>query len=141
MPEREREVLAEPPTLDYLQHRAAQGWRIHAIEWERDEGRQGAAGWREEVPYGMRISGDCRHLEEDPVEVETMMAMMEGIVEDRPFSQIATDLNRRGYRTRDGRLWSQVAVFDLLPRLIEFSPRFLTRSEWLERRRGLKLTI
>jgi hypothetical protein len=140
MPEREREILTAPPSPDHLARRAAQGWRIHAIEWERDTAAADSGGQlREQVPYGMRVSGDCQHLEEDPVEVETMMTIMEGIVEDRPLSQIATELSRRGSTTRDGRQWSQVLVFHLLPRLIEFSPRFLSRPEWLERRRALKL--
>lgn len=140
MPEREREILTTPPSPDYLARRAAEGWRMRAIEWERDEGAEGGSGsLREQVPYGMRVAGDCQHLEEDPAEVENLMTIMEGIVEDRPLSQIAGGLNARGSRTRDGRLWTQVIVFNLLPRLIEFSPRFLSRPEWLQRRRALKL--
>jgi hypothetical protein len=139
MSEREREILTSPPTQEYLQRRVAEGWHIHAIEWERDSTAQEGGRLREQVPYGLRVSSDCQHLEEDALEVDTMMAMMEGIVADRPLSQIAADLNLRGCRTRDGRSWTQVAVFNLLPRLIEFSPRFLSSPEWLERRRGLKL--
>jgi hypothetical protein len=136
--EREREVLTQPLTVEQIERRAAAGWRVHAIEWERG-GPAASDEGREEVPFGLRVSGDCRHLEEDPSEVEAMMIMMEGIVQDRPLSQIASDLGRRGFRMRDGRPWSQVSVFNLLPRLIEFSPRFLTRPDWLERRRSLKL--
>jgi hypothetical protein len=139
-PDREHEILSTPLTFEYLQRRAAEGWRIHAIEWERAgvPGETSAAPL-EQVPYGMRVAGDCHHLEEDAAEVETMMAIMEGIVQDRPLSQIASDLNRRGFRTREGRAWSQVAVFNLLPRLIDFSPRFLSSPQWAERRRALKL--
>jgi hypothetical protein len=135
--EREREVLTQPLTLEHIERRSAAGWRVHAIEWER--GASTAETAREEVPFGLRVAGDCRHLEEDPAEVEAMMTVMEGIVQDHPLSQIAADLGRRGFRMRDGRSWSQVSVFNLLPRLIEFSPRFLNREDWVQRRRGLKL--
>jgi hypothetical protein len=137
--ERERELITEPLTLERIQRRAAEGWRVHAIEWERDTDAGRPAEMREEVPFGMRVAGDCRHLEEDPSEVEAMMIMMEGIVQDRPLSAIAADLTRKGFRMRDGRPWSQVSVFNILPRLIEFSPRFLSRPAWMERRRGLTL--
>lgn len=142
MPEREREILDRPLTADYLERRAAEGWRIHAIEWEKaEQAHETQAELFEEVPYGMRVSGDCRHLEEDPAEVEAMMTMMEGIVEDRPMSEIAAHLNRRGMRTRDGRQWTQVAVFNMLPRIIDFSPRFLATPQWQQRRSKLKLAV
>lgn len=138
--QREREVLSADISFEYFEKRTAEGWRVHAIEWERpssDPGRPQIPA-RVQIPYGLRIAQDCRSLEEDRIEVETMMAMMEGIVLDRPLSQIADDLNRRGMRNREGRQWTQVAIFELLPRLVEFSPRFLNRPEWIERRRSLR---
>jgi len=140
-PNRERELIHAPVTFEDLQRRAADGWRIHAIEWERRTASVISPERREELPYEMRVAEDCHHLEEDPGEVETMMVMMEGIVQDRALSQIAADLTRRGFLTRDGRPWSQVAVFNLLPRFIDFSPRFLNRTDWIDRRRGLKLVV
>jgi len=95
---------------------------------------------REEVPYGMRVSSDCHHLEEDPFEVEVLTVIMEGIVQDLPMGQIADALNRAGHRTRNGTSWSQVAVFEMMPRVVEFSPRLLRRKTWVERRQSLKLT-
>ena len=94
---------------------------------------------REEIPYGLRIASDCRHLEENPAEVSALTVMMEGIVADRRLSAIAEDLNRRGFRGRDGDLWTQVSVFHMLPRLIEFGPRIYGRDEWRERRKQLKV--
>jgi hypothetical protein len=90
-----------------------------------------------EVPYGLRIAPDGRHLEEEPKEMEIMLAMLDGLVRDRRFSEIATDLNERGFRNREDALWTQAAVFDMLPRLIECSPRMFPSEEWAERRRAL----
>lgn len=94
---------------------------------------------REEIPYGLKISTDCRHLEENADEVRALMLMMEGIVADHRLSMIADDLNQRGFRTRDGELWSQVAVFHMLPRLIDFGPRMFAKDEWRERRKQLRV--
>jgi hypothetical protein len=47
---------------------------------------------------------------------------------------VAEELNRRGFRTRAGGDWSPVAVFNLLPRLIEVGPRIFSSEEWIVRR-------
>ncbi len=90
-----------------------------------------------EVPYGLRVAPDHVHLEENPAEVEVMMAILEGLVADMSMAFIAADLNRRGLAMRDGGRWTQSAVFDLLPRLIEFGSRLFNRDEWTRRRRLL----
>jgi hypothetical protein len=90
-----------------------------------------------EVPFGLRIAPDGKHLEEEPKEVEMMLAMLDGLVRDRRFSEIAADLNERGYRNREDKPWTQANVFDMLPRLIECSPRLFPSEEWVERRRAL----
>lgn len=96
---------------------------------------------REEIPYGLKISKDCRYLEENPSEVDVLLAMMEGIVADKRLSAIAEDLNRRGYATRDGEPWNQVSVFHMLPRLIEMGPRMFAQDEWRERRKHIRVTV
>lgn len=133
--ERIREELAVPLLPEHIQERERAGWRLVAVEWEREgSGSEPAAALREEVPYGLRVSTDCLHLEEHPAERRVLEAVMELIVQDRPFSQIADELNERGLRMRNGSSWSRVAVFNLLPRLIEAGPRIFSSSEWAARR-------
>jgi len=137
-PDREREVLKGPLTADYLQQRLAAGWVPKAIEWERSEAPPaGGAGLRAEIPYGMRASAGCQHLEEDPAEIRVLLAMLEGIVEDHSMGRIAESLTARGFETRSGQRWTQVSVFDMLPRLIELSPRLFQHPEWRSRRKEL----
>ncbi len=137
-----RDQVSGPVTLDYFQTRLAEGWRVSAIEWER-EGDQTAevaspepvkAGPPEEIPYGFRIASDCHHLERNPDEMAVLMAILQEIIKDRPFSQIADELNRQHLVTRRGRPWTSAGVFDLLPRLIEAGPQLLKSEQWPARR-------
>ena len=91
-----------------------------------------------EVPYGLRVSGDCAHLEADPREHEVLFQIMELTIQDGPYSGIAAELNRRGYRTRNGQPWTPISVFQMLPRLIEAGPGILNSDEWRQRRTKLK---
>src|ERR1700676_2485324 len=63
-----REALSVWPSPDYLNQREAAGWRIVAVEWEREMQAEPAAptdlAQGEEIPYGTRIAQDCLHLEE-----------------------------------------------------------------------------
>jgi hypothetical protein len=88
----------------------------------------------EEIPYGLRISSDGTRLEDDPVEHQTLLMMMELLVQDFSYSRIVSDLNEKGFRQRNGSPWSRVAVFNMTPRLIEVGPRFFSAREWEERR-------
>lgn len=60
-----------------------------------------------------------------------MLAM---IVEDRPLSQVAAGLNAKGFRTREGRDWTQTAIFYMMPRLIQTAPQIFSSGEWRHRR-------
>lgn len=132
--ERVREVLSSPLTAEYVQYKADSGWKPVAIEWERlSAGAEGAV----ELPFGLQVADDCVHLEENPAEMEVLLSVMELIVQDRPLSQVADELNRRSYRTRRGLKWGPVEVFALLPRLVEAGPRIFTSEEWAVRRRHL----
>lgn len=136
-----REVLNEPVSEEMLARRAEEGWRPVVIEWERMDASAGRARVLEDVPYGLKVAGDGVHLEEDPGEVDAMLTILEGIVEDQPMSHIAAELNRRGSTMRNGMPWTQSAVFDLLPRLIDFGARLFNRDEWIERRRLLRQRV
>jgi hypothetical protein len=137
--ERIREVLRGPVEPDRFDQRTAAGWRMFAVEWERPvDGDDRPSGKLEtELPYGLQVGADCLHLEENPVEKEALVLMLELIVQDLPFSQIAGKLNEGGYRTRSGGKWDPVGVFDLLPRMIEVGPRIFTSEEWADRRQRL----
>jgi hypothetical protein len=59
---------------------------------------------------------------------------MEFLVQDHPLSKVARELTEMGFQTRDGSPWSPVAVFNMLPRLIEVGPTIFSSNEWEERR-------
>lgn len=140
--ERVREVLDAPPTAEYWREKAAEGWRPVAVEWERDaEGSETSAGLKEEVPFGLKVADDCFYLIENPTEVDAMRLMLEQIVLDKPLSAVAEELNRRGFRQRSGATWNQVAVFNILPRIIEVAPRIYSSDEWSEKRSKLHMVV
>jgi len=136
--ERIRETARTPLELGYFTERAAAGWRLVALEWEREvPGEIEPARRLAPVPYGLRVSDDCQHLEENPLEMQVLKMMMEFIVQDFSLSRIASELNRRDLRTRDGALWSQVSVFQMLTRVIEVAPQIHPTEDWAERRKHL----
>src|SRR4051812_31737854 len=115
-----------------IAQRAEQGWRLVAVEWERELSHEERRA--EDVPFGLQISKDAQALEENPAEQEILRLMMELTVQDGPYWAIAEELNRRGYRTRQGMRWTPVSVFQMLPRLIEVGPKIFSSREWQERR-------
>ena len=136
--ERIREEMSDPPAQDYWKQKSDAGWRLAAVEWIRELQSTGTAtDPAQEIPYGLKIANDCAHLEVDPAEREALMLMLELIVQDRSLTQVAAELNMRGFRTRRGTEWGPAAVFNLLPRMIEVGPRMFSQSEWATRRRRL----
>jgi hypothetical protein len=134
--QRVREIPSGPLTPDYVERKSKEGWKLTAVEWER-EVEDTAGALTEEVPYGMRISPDASHLEENTAERQALVLMMDLIVQDAPLSLVAEELNRKGYRTRSGANWTPGSVFDMLPRLIEVGPRIFSSSDWTARTRHL----
>ncbi|MGD0629179.1 MAG: recombinase family protein [Terracidiphilus sp.] len=135
--ERVRDVVSVPFSPDIIQHRTAAGWQMVSIEWRRElpDAEAPTEGvFNEDIPYGLRVSDDCRRLEVHPQEHQALMLMMELLVQDFSYSAIVSDLNEKGFRMRDGRPWSRIAVFNMIPRLIDVGPRFFKSEEW-ERRR------
>jgi Recombinase len=123
---------------DDIARQAEQGWRLVAVEWERElPETEGGAKPPEEVPFGLQVAKDAARLEENPLEQEILTLMMELTIQDGPYNVIADELNRRGYRTRQGMRWTPVSVFQMLPRLIEVGPRIFSTQEWQERRARL----
>jgi len=135
--ERMRDVVSGPLSPEIIRQRTAAGWQMVSIEWRRelpDAEAPTEGAFNEDIPYGLRISDDCRRLEVDPTEHQALMLMMELLVQDFSYSSIVSDLNEKGYRMRDGKPWSRVAVFNMIPRLIEVGPRFFNSEEWEVRR-------
>ncbi len=138
--ERVREVVDTPPSAEELSERAENGWRLVAVEWQREaEGGDSEAFAREEVPYGLAVDADHHYLVENPTEVEAMRCLLEQVVLDRPLSEVAAELTRRGFRQRSGVEWNQVALFNLLPRVVEVAPRIYSSEEWVEKRPLLRV--
>ena len=144
--ERIRESLQAPLDATYVKQREQAGWKLVAVEWERVAATPAVpappaepAPNLEDAPFGLRVAGDCEHLEQNPAEMQFLLSMMELIIQDISLVKVAEELNRKGFRTRKGAEWGPVAVFNMLPRLIELTPRILNNEEWLERRKHLSL--
>jgi hypothetical protein len=141
--DRMRERVSILPTSTYLSKMHDAGWSLVALGWGRGvetssapEPEQPPAA-SEEIPFGLRIASDCRHLEDDPLEMQTLRFLAEMIVQDLSFTSMADALNVREYRTRDGRPWTAAGVFKLTPRLIDVAPRLLSGAEWESRKKQL----
>lgn len=142
MTDRIREVVSEPPAAAYVAERAAAGWVMSAVEWTRvgaEAERSSNSAAMEEVPYGQRVAPDCGHLIEDLLETDVLLFIYERVVSGWRPPQIANALNSRGYRTRSESPWTPAAVFDLIPRLIELSPKLQKREDWPVRRSKLEV--
>ncbi|HKW98932.1 MAG TPA: recombinase family protein [Bryobacteraceae bacterium] len=137
--ERIREELTGAPAPDYWKKKADAGWRLAAVEWTREAAaeRTGSGELAEEIPYGLKIGDDCLHLEANPAEREALLLMLELIVHDRSLSEVAAELNERGFRTRRGAEWGPASVFNMLPRMIQVGPQVFSQDEWAARRRRL----
>jgi hypothetical protein len=142
--ERVRETLSGLPTLEHLVERVEAGWKLMAIEWEREAATAEPAVTTEvveEIPFGLRVADDCSGLVESANEKQIVIIALDMIVDDQPLSHVAEELNRRGYRTRDEQEWTPTALFLLLPRMIDIGPRLFSSSDWSTRKQRLRRVI
>jgi hypothetical protein len=141
--ERVREPISNLASPDYLTQRAAAGWKLVALEWEREGGGESAEPkqWVEDIPYGLQVSEDGLRLVENPAETGIIVLALDMIVEDCPLSQVASELNKRGFRMRDGKQWTPAALFSLLPRMIDVGPRVFSSAEWMTRKQRLPRAV
>ncbi|MGD0771300.1 MAG: recombinase family protein [Candidatus Solibacter sp.] len=142
--ERIREALSGLPSLEHLTERVADGWKLVAIEWEREASAAGDTHEDrgvEEIPYGLRVSDDCTGLVESQPEREIILTALDMIVEDCPLSRVADELNRRGHTTREGTPWTPSTLFTLLPRMIQVGPRVFRSEEWVTRKKRLPRVV
>ena len=99
--DRMREKVTILPTSVYLSKMHDAGWSLVALEWEREVESTAApepqevSSASEEIPFGLRISSDCHHLEDDPLEMQTLKFLAEMIVQDISFKSMAEALNIR----------------------------------------------
>jgi len=133
--ERVRQLLTGPLQDADLKQNAEKGWKVVAIEWEREVEvpEERLPG---DVPFGLQLVSDTQQLVDDPDEREILFQLMELMVEEGSYARIADEIKRRGFRTRDGSRWTPVSVFEMLPRLIEVGPHVFRSAEWEKRRRG-----
>ena len=136
--ERVRQLLTGPLQDSDLTQNTEKGWKVVAIEWEREVEvpEERLPG---DVPFGLQMVSHTQHLVDDPNEREILFQLMELMVEEGSYARIADEINRRGFRTRDGSRWTPVSVFEMLPRLIEVGPHVFRSDEWEKRRRGTVL--
>jgi hypothetical protein len=87
------------------------------------------------------VSPDCNGLVENTAEREVITTALDMIVEDCPLSRVATELNRRGYRTRAGGDWTPGDLFTLLPRMIQVGPKLFSSDQWMHRRERLPRVV
>jgi hypothetical protein len=135
--ERVRDVVSGPFSGPVIEQRTAAGWKMVSIEWQRelpDTEAPPDGAFSEAIPYGLRISDDCSRLEVHPGENQVLLLLMDLLAQDFSYSSIVSDLNEKGYRTREGKPWSRIAVFNMMPRLIEVGPRIFSSEEWEKRR-------
>jgi len=131
--ERVRQVVSGPLGEEDLKQRGEKGWKLVAVEWEREvEVAEGA--FEGDVPYGLQIAPQTQRLEENPAEREILVELLELLVQEGSYARIADEINRRGFRTREGARWTAVSVFEMLPRLIEVGPRVFRSADWQKRR-------
>jgi hypothetical protein len=130
--ERVKDRISGPFSPTLISERQSAGWQMVAIEWRRElpeSEAPHAPEHAEEIPYGLRLSDDGMRLEIDPYENSVLIQMMDLLVQDFSYSQIVSDLNERGLRTRDNTPWDRVGLHQMMPRLIEVGPRLFAGDE------------
>jgi hypothetical protein len=138
--ERVRQVVSGPLKPEDLQQQIERGWKLVAVEWER-EVEIADDHLPAEIPFGLRIAPETQQLEENPAEREVLVQMLELVVQEGSYARIAEEINRRGFRTRHGEKWTPVSVFEMMPRLIEVGPHVFRSSEWQKRRHQVTGTM
>ena len=138
--ERMRDVISGTFSPQVIQQRTAAGWQMVAIEWRRelpDTEAPPETAFAEQIPYGLRISDDCKRLEVEPRENEILVRMMDLLAQDFSYASIVSDLNEKGFRTREGKPWTRTSIFNMMPRIIEVGPRIFSSEQWQQKQAKL----
>jgi len=134
--ERIRQAVSGLLRPEDVKAQADKGWKLVAVEWER-EVETAEDQLPADVPFGLQVAAETKRLETNPAEREILFQIMELIVQEGSYARIADEINRRGYRTRNGEKWTSVSIFEMVPRLIEVGPHVLRSPEWQKRRQNL----
>ncbi len=141
--ERFKEAVAELPTAEEVRRRAEQGWKLVAVEWQRESEAAPddvAVSWRA-APYGLETPDGGYELVESSQEEAALRLILGMVIDDRnTLCEVAAELNRRGFRTRGGEDWSQSAVFTMLPRLVDVAPKLYASPAWAAEREAARPT-
>lgn len=86
------------------------------------------------APYGFRWVD--KKMEIDPSEAPIRKAMYDLFLEHRRVKTVAEAMNERGYRTRDGSLWSDTSVSRLLTDTSAKGMRLANHTKSLGKRKG-----
>lgn len=136
--ERVRESFSGRLDLEDINRKISAGWRLVALEWEKESGEAATPEKRWlEPPYGLKVAEDCVHLEENAQEMQVLHELMELIVKDYSLPRMAEELNRRGFSTREGKPWTMLAIFNVFPRLIDATPGIFSTEQWGDRRKEI----
>lgn len=129
---RTREQVSGLPGKEYLDAKINEGWRLCGLVWEREveADKTLAATAEAEIPYGLEIAADCHGLRENSEEMKVLHDLLDLLVSERSLAEVASVLNERGHRNRGGEKWTETEIFQLLPRLIETTPRIFETDEW-----------
>ena len=128
--EKLRENVSELPTEEEVREKAAEGWKLVAVEWQREAPAR-AEEPAHETPFGLCAADGGTELRPDRGEQEILRLILGMVIDDdNSLEQVAAELNRRGLPRRGGRSWNQGAVFNMLPRLVEVAPQIFARADW-----------
>ena len=80
-----RDSVQHPVSLDYFQERLSAGWKLKAIEWEKEveAAPEAAPPPDHAAPYGLEIVPDASRLRQNPHEVGILMTILELIVVEK----------------------------------------------------------
>ena len=140
-----RDVIRGELTLEYFARKLSEGWKVRAIDWSREVNDAMSDSIpsfspildaEASVPFGLHLT-ENKILQENPLESTVLLLILEQIVREKRIAEIAAELNKGGYTTRNGKPWSPADVFDLLPRVIEVGPSILKSNVWQERRQTM----
>ena len=107
--ERIRDVLSGPFSPEEIKQPTTAGLADGVDQWRRElpdpeAPTEGAFG--EDIPYGLRISITASEEATDQNQALTLTMDLPG--QDFSYSHIVSNLNEKGFRTREGKPWNRV---------------------------------
>ena len=86
-----RQLISGPLESTNFQQRTDEGWKLTALEWER-EVEIADNQLSDEVPFGLRIAPEGQRLEQNLAEREILLQLMELIVQEGSMRTLRTKL-------------------------------------------------